>query len=172
MNCRRPVWLISALLLVSAFASPGVAEELVIPGSGNPEYVLGRLAEAFNEQQSTHRVVVPPSTGIAGAIRDVGEGTAVLGRAGRPLKEEERRKGLAFVSLGRDPVVFVGGAGVTMRSLARDEAVGIYTGRFADWKELGGKAGPMTTELYKRLTAIQWGEAEDPYGWTEIITES
>ena len=35
----------------------------------------------------------------------------------------------------------------------------------------GGKAGPNTTELYKRLTAIQWGEADDPYGWTEIISE-
>ncbi|GAB6062258.1 branched-chain amino acid aminotransferase [Deferrisoma palaeochoriense] len=34
-----------------------------------------------------------------------------------------------------------------------------------------GQAGPVTTELYKRLTAIQWGEAEDPYGWTEIIPE-
>jgi branched-chain amino acid aminotransferase len=34
-----------------------------------------------------------------------------------------------------------------------------------------GKAGPVTTELYKRLTAIQWGEAPDPYGWTEIIPE-
>lgn len=34
-----------------------------------------------------------------------------------------------------------------------------------------GKAGPVTTELYKRLTAIQLGEAPDPYGWTEIIAE-
>jgi branched-chain amino acid aminotransferase len=34
-----------------------------------------------------------------------------------------------------------------------------------------GKAGPITTELYRRLTAIQWGEAPDPYGWTEIIPE-
>ncbi|MHB8764753.1 MAG: branched-chain amino acid aminotransferase [Deferrisomatales bacterium] len=35
----------------------------------------------------------------------------------------------------------------------------------------GGVAGPVTTELYRRLTAIQWGEAPDPYGWTEIIPE-
>jgi branched-chain amino acid aminotransferase len=35
-----------------------------------------------------------------------------------------------------------------------------------------GKAGALTTELYERLTAIQWGEAPDPYGWTEIIPES
>ena len=34
-----------------------------------------------------------------------------------------------------------------------------------------GQAGPVTTRLYERLTAIQWGEAEDPYGWTEIIPE-
>ncbi len=34
-----------------------------------------------------------------------------------------------------------------------------------------GKAGPVTTNLYNRLTAIQWGEADDPYGWTEIIPE-
>jgi len=35
-----------------------------------------------------------------------------------------------------------------------------------------GKAGPITRELYRRLTAIQWGEAADPYGWTEIIPEN
>ena len=34
-----------------------------------------------------------------------------------------------------------------------------------------GRAGPLTTELYKRLTAIQLGEAADPFGWTEIIAE-
>lgn len=34
-----------------------------------------------------------------------------------------------------------------------------------------GKAGPVTSELYKRLTAIQWGETPDAYGWTEIIPE-
>ncbi len=34
-----------------------------------------------------------------------------------------------------------------------------------------GRAGPVTTRLYEQLTAIQWGEAEDPYGWTEIIPE-
>jgi len=34
-----------------------------------------------------------------------------------------------------------------------------------------GKAGAITTELYRRLTAIQWGEDADPYGWTEVIPE-
>lgn len=35
----------------------------------------------------------------------------------------------------------------------------------------GGKAGPIVTELYERLRAVQTGEADDPYGWTEVIDE-
>jgi branched-chain amino acid aminotransferase len=34
-----------------------------------------------------------------------------------------------------------------------------------------GKAGRITSDLYRRLTSIQWGEVPDPYGWTEIIPE-
>jgi len=32
-----------------------------------------------------------------------------------------------------------------------------------------GKPGPHCTALYKALTQIQFGEVEDPYGWTEEI---
>jgi phosphate transport system substrate-binding protein len=119
------------------------AEDLVIPGSGNSEYVLGQLAAAFNKQQSEHRVSVPPSTGTAGALRDVGAGTASLGRVGRPLKEAESGQGLSYVALGRDSVVFAGGANVTARTLTQEQVVGIYSGKISDWRELGGKPGPI-----------------------------
>lgn len=32
-----------------------------------------------------------------------------------------------------------------------------------------GKAGPITTALYRRLVAIQTGEAEDAHGWCEVV---
>jgi branched-chain amino acid aminotransferase len=32
-----------------------------------------------------------------------------------------------------------------------------------------GEAGPVSTELYNKLRAIQYGEIEDPYGWTMVI---
>ena len=67
---RHDLWI---GLLALVFAGCAVADDLVIPGSGNPEYILGQLAKAFNARQSQHRVVVPPSTGTAGALRDVGE---------------------------------------------------------------------------------------------------
>ncbi|MGM0531915.1 MAG: branched-chain amino acid aminotransferase [Bacteroidota bacterium] len=32
-----------------------------------------------------------------------------------------------------------------------------------------GKPGPISTKLYKKLLAIQYGEEEDPYGWVESL---
>jgi len=32
-----------------------------------------------------------------------------------------------------------------------------------------GEAGPVSTKLYNKLRAIQYGEVEDPYNWTHII---
>jgi branched-chain amino acid aminotransferase len=29
--------------------------------------------------------------------------------------------------------------------------------------------GPVCTELFNKYTAIQFGEAEDPFGWTEVV---
>ncbi len=34
---------------------------------------------------------------------------------------------------------------------------------------LDGKAGPISTKLYNKLRAIQYGEEADPYGWVTII---
>lgn len=32
-----------------------------------------------------------------------------------------------------------------------------------------GKPGPISTKIYERLLAIQFGDAEDPYGWIDFI---
>ena len=30
----------------------------------------------------------------------------------------------------------------------------------------GGKIGELSQKLYDALTGIQWGRAEDPFGWS------
>ncbi len=139
-NFWRHLWrgLLALMLAGSVFA-----DDLVIPGSGNAEYVLAQLAKAFNARQAQHRVVVPPSTGTAGALRDVGEGISPIGRVGRLLKDDESRQGFIYIPLGRDPVVVVAGAGVTVRDITAAQLVDIYTGKISNWSELGGKAAPI-----------------------------
>lgn len=132
-----------SFVALSLLARGAGCEELTVPGSGNPEYVLGQLAKAFNARQARHTVTVPPSIGTAGAIREISEATASLARVGRPLKAEELGRGLVYVPLGRDPVVFVAGAGVSVRSITRAQVTDVYTGKITDWRELGGSAGPI-----------------------------
>jgi phosphate transport system substrate-binding protein len=146
MFVRRTRQLISlglACLAATAIASAAVAEELLIPGSGNPEYLLAQLAKVFNQQQTLHRVSVPAPTGTAGALRALAEKTASVARVGRSLTEEERRAGVSYVPLGIDAVVFVAGAGVSVRGITSAQAVDIYTGKLDDWRQLGGKPGPI-----------------------------
>lgn len=114
------------------------AVELVIPGSGNPEYALRKMADYYNSKQTQYHVTVPTSTGTSGALRDVEAGTATLGRVGRPLKQGELDKGLVYVALGKDPVVFVGGANVTAHNITADQVLKVYSGAIRDWSELGG----------------------------------
>ncbi len=132
-----------AAVVLPLLAAPARADELVVPGSGNPQYVLSLLADAFNQRQPEHRVSIPPTSGTAGAIRDVESGAAVLGRVGRPLTEAERARGLVYVPIGRDPVTFVAGADVTVRTLSSQQILDVYSGRITQWQQVGGSAGPI-----------------------------
>lgn len=131
------------MMLSMVLEKSALAETLTIPGSGNSAYVLGELAKAFNARQTIHRVVVPPSSGHAGAVRDVSEGVAVLGRAGRPLDSEELAKGLTYLPLGRDAVVVAAGSEVTVKGVTSAQLAAVFAGKITDWRDLGGQRAPI-----------------------------
>ena len=145
------------------FAELAYAEDLVIPGSGNPEHVLGELAQAFNAGQSRHRALVPMTTGTAGAIREVGEGTAALGRVGRPLNAAELALGLRYLPFGRDCVAVVGGAAVNARGITGEQLKAVFAGTITNWSTLGGKAGPIRV-IGKEKTDTIRQQVEKKYG--------
>lgn len=105
--------------------------------------MLGELAKVFNRQQSKHQVLIPPSIGTAGALREVTEGTASMGRVGRPLKETEREGGVIYFPMGHDPVAFVAGSAVSVRAVTRTQMVDVYSGKLTNWRELGGAPGQI-----------------------------
>lgn len=134
---------LASFLLALLISSQAISEVLVVPGGGNPEFVLGELAQAFNSHQTRHRVIIPPSMGTAAAVRDVSEGISALGRTGRPLNETELAKGLTYLPLGRDAVAVVGGAAVSVRAISSEQLKAVFSGKITEWGALGGKPAPI-----------------------------
>jgi phosphate transport system substrate-binding protein len=130
----------AGLLAVSA-AAP--AEALVIPGSGSPELVLRRLANAFNATRAGHQVAIPPSSGNAGGIRAVANGNSVMARVSRSLTPAETKAGLSYMGFAKDAVVFAVGAEVKVDALSSGQLADIFAGKVTNWNEVGGTPAPI-----------------------------
>lgn len=134
---------VSVGLAVAAAWLPAQAADLVIPGSGDCEFVLARLAETFEKAHPGRKVDVPASTGSTGGVQAVQKNAAVLARIARPLKPDEASSGLKAVVFGRDAVVFAVGGRVAVSSLTAAQFADVFAGRVANWRDLGGEPAPI-----------------------------
>lgn len=111
------------------------------------------------------KVVTPPAgeTVLAGITR---ASVLTLLRE-RGVEVEERALSLDEVreAAGRGTLREVFGTG-TAAVISPVGALGLEDG---DLVVRDGQAGPLALELYRHLCAIQRGEAEDPWGWTEVL---
>lgn len=149
---KRFVPIIVTLLGLTATGMPAAAADLEIPGSGDCEFILNRLAAEFENAQPGRRVQVPPSTGSTGGVKAVLQNEAILARVARPLKAEESQAGLKSVVFARDAVVFAVGEKVTVKSLTAAQLALLFGGRVSNWREVGGEPGPV------RLVVREEGE--------------
>ena len=131
------------VLALMAGGPSAMAAELIIPGSGDCEFVLTRLAEAFEKSHPGRKVGVPASTGSTGGVRAIQQNEAVLARVARPLKLDETQSGLKSLVFGRDAIVFAVGASVTVKSLTSAQLADLFSGRINNWREVGGEPGPI-----------------------------
>lgn len=95
------------LLLASLFVSAASAEVLRSGGTGATNGLLARLAAALAETDAGSRVELVPGLGSSGAIAAVADGAIDFAITGRPLKAEERAKGLIEFTLASTPFVLV-----------------------------------------------------------------
>jgi phosphate transport system substrate-binding protein len=122
---------------------PAALAQLAIPGSGPPTRLLQALADEFNARQPAVRIVIPPSTGMSGALDAMRSGKADLARLSRPLTPQEQDSGLRQIVVAREPIVFATGSAVTLDGLSRAQLAAVFAGRHADWSELGAQPGPV-----------------------------
>ena len=113
-------------------------EKLVIAGTGDSQILLRNMKKAFERKHPECRVVVPESIGSSGGINSLIKNRTNLARTARPLKEIEK-SGLIEYLFAKSPVVFAVHPSVKgVTDLSAKQLVGIYTGKYRNWKEVGG----------------------------------
>ena len=79
--------------------------------------------------------------GISGAV----DGTLNIGNASRDLKSAEKTANptLKSFTFGKDAICIVVNKNNSVKSLTKDQVIKIFTGEITNWKDLGGKEGPI-----------------------------
>lgn len=170
---KSPLLLIQAAGLLAMAASGAVistaarAGELVVVGTGDGIEIFQALAKEFRAVKPEINVVVPKSVGSDGAVKAVLAKENELGRVARPLSAEEAGKGLAVKPLMRIPSVIIAHADAKVAALTGAQLVGVFSGKFTNWKEVGGADLPIKVivredgdSVFKVLRATMPGWAD------------
>lgn len=146
MNGRRGFLSIAAFAsLHAAFARAQRIVEplsgtLSISGSTTLQPVVVELARLFRERNPACRIEVSGG-GTGRGMSDVLGGKADIGMVSRALKPAER--GLQSYAIARDGVSFIAHRDNPVKALTRSQAHGIFTGRIANWRSVGGNDLPI-----------------------------
>jgi len=115
---------------------------LVIPGTGDSQVLLLKLAQLYAKKRPGITVEIPESIGSGGGIRSVITGKNEIARVARPLTEKESTQGLKSRIFAQAPIVFAVNPGVTgVENLSLEQIIGIYSGRIQQWEALDTALG-------------------------------
>ena len=118
-----------------------VPQRLLLTGSSTVGPLALAMAARYEAAHPDVRIDVETggsSRGIADAMR----GTADIGMASRKLKAGET--GLVRYLVARDGLAMIAHASNPVAGLSRDQVIGLYTGKIANWQALGGADAPVT----------------------------
>lgn len=138
-------WLLAlgflTLLLTSCSHAPKPKQKLIVTGSSTIAPLMTEIAKHFEQEHPQIRVDVQAG-GSGRGIADVRSSRADIGMVSRNLKAAE--KDLIPYPIAADGVAFMVHKTNSIPPLSRQQIVEIYTGKIRDWKDVGGKNGPIT----------------------------
>lgn len=134
--------LAASAALVSASLMPAHAAGAVsTDGSTSMEYLIGALGESFTQEHSDIKFTYSP-TGSGAGIAAAQEGRTDIGLSSRGLKDAEAKTLDAHV-VALDGIVLVVNPQNSVNDLTLEQIKDIYTGKFTNWKEVGGEDRPI-----------------------------
>ena len=138
----------------------GLSGSVSTNGSTSMDKVIGILSEQFMNDNPDVTVTYD-ATGSGTGIEAVANGTCDIGLASRPLKEEEKAKGLSQTTIALDGIAIIVNENCPVEDLSVEQIASVFTGKINDWKELGGngeivcigrEAGSGTRDGFESMT--------------------
>ncbi len=130
-------------VLPARWSRAGEAVQL-IAGAGPSTRVVQRFAALLGGLPEAEGYVFEvPERSIkhAGGLRSTRK--YLFGRTGRPLTADERARGYEEIFLAKMPIAFVAGEGAGVSRLTLEQVCGLFTGRYTNWKQVGGNDAPV-----------------------------
>ncbi len=125
--------------------------KLTITGSSTMCPMISEISRHF--QTLHHDVQIEVQCGGSDrGIRDIREGKADIGMIARALTEKE--KGLFGFPMARDGVSLILHKSNPVRSLTKEQVIGIFTGRIKNWIQVGGKDAPISVILREKQKPV------------------
>ena len=153
-----------AAILSGCGSSPqqtaGLSGSVSTNGSTSMDKVVGILSEQFMNDNPDVTVTYD-ATGSGTGIEAVANGTCDIGLASRPLKEEEKAKGLSQTTIALDGIAIIVNENCPVEDLSVEQIASVFTGKINDWEELGGngeivcigrEAGSGTRDGFESMT--------------------
>lgn len=118
----------------------GSSGKLTITGSSTVAPLVAEIAKRFEDDNPSVRVDVQ-SGGSGKGIADARQRIVNIGMASRDLKSDET--GLVAHRIAADGVGMIMNTANSLAELSDQQIVGIYTGKYKNWKQLGGPNLPI-----------------------------
>jgi phosphate transport system substrate-binding protein len=129
---------------IAAAAHAQTDERIVIDGSTGVAPLVAALAKAYREKNPGTAVEIGKGMGTKARIRALAEGKIDIAMASHGLVVDDLvRQGMAVQEIAKVAVVFGVNATVPATGLADNQICDIYSGKLANWKDLGGSDLPI-----------------------------
>ncbi len=170
----------AAGIMLAPFFSYAVqaGETITIAGSSTVRPIVDAAVIAFKKDNPGVQMVVGGG-GSSGGVKNAGEGKVDVGMASRKIKAKEKNAypDLVPTVIGQDGVAMIVNKSAAIDNLTTEQIFKIYTGRMANWKDLGGKDLPIslvgillhhgTAEVFMKFAGLEGEERGE--GGTKTI---
>jgi phosphate transport system substrate-binding protein len=134
------IGLLVSCLLAGCRPAENNVRHLVLSGSRTMGPLMREVGKRFTDVHTDVHINVEDIPGNH-AVLDTRKGLAEIGMLGRPLRTEET--GLHAVAIARDGLAIIVHRDNPVQSLTEGQIVGLFSGVYDSWKEVGGPDRPV-----------------------------